>query len=302
MKIATADDLHLEFGPYEIKNTEQAKVLVLPGDICVARDLELMDAHLYSENKRGKNYMDFFHQATQEFEHVLYVMGNHEHYNGDFAYTYGILKRKLMHFPNLHVLEKETFVVDDITFVCASLWTDMNKGDPLTLHAIRDMMNDFRGVKNSHNMMSRKVPLYEEKNPLSSQPMEVRKVIGYKFKEEPSTFSPRDAMEDHEKALDYIKNVVAEKGDEKFVVVTHHTPSFASCAAEYQHDTLMNGGFHSELSEFILDRPQIKVWLHGHTHVDLDYLIGTTRVICNPRGYVGYESRSKTFNVKYFNV
>lgn len=300
MKVATADDLHLEFGAYDIKNTEGAKVLVLPGDICVARDLELMDAHLYGENKRARVYMDFFHQATQEFEHVLYVMGNHEHYNGDFAYTHSILKRKLMHFPNLHVLEKETFVVDDVTFVGATLWTDMNKGDPMTLHAIKDMMNDFRGVKNSHNMVSRKVPLYEEKNPLDL--MQVRTPIGYKFKEEPSKFTPQDAFEDHVRALRYIEHVVAEKADEKFVVVTHHTPSFASCADEYKHDTLMNGGYHSELSEFILDRPQIKVWLHGHTHVDLDYMIGPTRVICNPRGYVGYEPRSKTFNLKYFDV
>ena len=47
----------------------------------------------------------------------------------------------------------------------------------------------------------------------------------------------------------------------------------------------MNGGYHSDLSEFILDHPQIKLWTHGHTHHPFDYVIGETRIVCNPRGY-----------------
>ena len=38
-----------------------------------------------------------------------------------------------------------------------------------------------------------------------------------------------------------------------------------------------------------MDRPQIKLWTHGHTHHAFDYVIGETRVVCNPRGYEGYE-------------
>ena len=58
----------------------------------------------------------------------------------------------------------------------------------------------------------------------------------------------------------------------------------------------MNGGYSSNLEEFILDRPQIKVWTHGHTHDTFDYMIGSTRVMCNPRGYNGYEERAKEFD------
>lgn len=47
----------------------------------------------------------------------------------------------------------------------------------------------------------------------------------------------------------------------------------------------MNGGYASDLSEFILDNPKIKLWTHGHMHQNHDYLIGTTRVVCNPKGY-----------------
>ena len=51
----------------------------------------------------------------------------------------------------------------------------------------------------------------------------------------------------------------------------------------------MNGAYSSDLSEFILDHPQIQAWVHGHTHYNFDYMIGSTRILCNPRGYVGYE-------------
>lgn len=32
-------------------------------------------------------------------------------------------------------------------------------------------------------------------------------------------------------------------------------------------------------------RHQPTLWVHGHTHVGLDYRTGQTRVICNPHGY-----------------
>jgi hypothetical protein len=90
----------------------------------------------------------------------------------------------------------------------------------------------------------------------------------------------------HDKTLAYIKLIVEEHKDKKVVVVGHHTPSFKSCHPNYAHDTLMNGGYHSDLSEFILDHPQIVLWTHGHTHHPFDYVIGETRIVCNPRGYV----------------
>jgi hypothetical protein len=68
---------------------------------------------------------------------------------------------------------------------------------------------------------------------------------------------------------------------------------------KYQHDTLMNGAYSSDLSEFILDNPQIRVWTHGHTHDPFDYMVGSTRIICNPRGYAGYEQRAEYFDPTY---
>ena len=85
--------------------------------------------------------------------------------------------------------------------------------------------------------------------------------------------------------------------DSKVVVVGHHAPSKLSTKPAYERDVLMNGAYSSDLSEFILDHPRIKLWTHGHTHNDFDYMIGSTRIVCNPRGYDGYESRADDFKL-----
>jgi hypothetical protein len=83
------------------------------------------------------------------------------------------------------------------------------------------------------------------------------------------------------------------------VIIHHHLLVFIP---KYANDTIMNGGYTSDLIDFIMERPQIKLWTHGHTHDPFDYMIGSTRVVCNPRGYSGYENRADYFELKYFNI
>jgi Icc-related predicted phosphoesterase len=101
--------------------------------------------------------------------------------------------------------------------------------------------------------------------------------------------------------LDYI-NIVTQDKTKTYVVVTHHAPSGESVAECYKGDTLMNGAFASDLSELIMDRPQIKLWTHGHMHNMSNYWVGDTRVVCNPRGYINYESNAQFFQLKYLEV
>ena len=64
----------------------------------------------------------------------------------------------------------------------------------------------------------------------------------------------------------------------------------------------MNGGYSSDLDSFIINHPQIKLWTHGHTHDVFDYVIGETRIVCNPRGYHGYEQRASDFDFLLIEV
>jgi 3',5'-cyclic AMP phosphodiesterase CpdA len=290
MKIAVCSDLHLEFSKLSLENPGDIDVLILSGDICVIRDLMEHDPYGIVDFGKSSRYHTFFQECSARFPHVIYIVGNHEHYHGDFKYTISDVKKRLEYLTNLHILDKETYIVDDITFIGGTLWTDMNKEDPLTLHMITRMMNDFRCVDNSNREVTYKT-FDDPDNP--DKPT---------FRTRVARFSPQDAVDDHKEMLEFIKTVVAEKHDKKFVVVGHHTPSHASCHPKYKDDREMNGGYHSDLSEFILDRPQIKLWTHGHTHELFDYMIGETRVICNPRGYHGYEEIADNFKLKVVEV
>jgi len=306
MKIALASDIHLEFGPIDLRNDQGADVLLLAGDICVADDF--VSSRSYKQ-EQAQEYRKFFDQVTQEFPQVVYIMGNHEHYHGDAAKSYRILKEHL-DYGNLHILEKETWRHMGHTFVGGTLWTDMNRNDPITLMHTKGAMNDFNGVLNSNRMVVRRVPLYMENLLYTEDGKNGGKYIkdekgalvpnGVKFKEEPASWSPEDTVEDHQQMLDYIDIVIGDPGN--YIVVGHHAPSSRSVADWYKGDTVMNGAFRSELDEFIMDRPQIKLWVHGHMHNASDYMIDSTRIVCNPRGYIGYESCANTFELKYLEV
>ena len=271
MKIKVVSDLHLEFSDINIPNAEGCDVLILSGDILIAQDLhdhpapasaieQAMMANgqgLGRRQQSAQRFRDFLQRCSFQFPHVIYVAGNHEFYHGKFVASLQHLRDECAKFPNIYFLERDTKVIDDVVFVGGTLWTDMNKYDPLTLHAVGDMMNDFRIVRHDEQ--------------------------GY------TRLRPAHAAARHRQTLDYIRVVLDENKDRRCVVVTHMAPSFQSIHEKYKDSTLMNGAYASDLSEFILDRPQIKLWTHGHVHNVNDYMIGDTRVVSNPRGYEGYE-------------
>lgn len=306
MKIAVCSDLHLEFGPLKLKNPGDVDVLILSGDILVEQDLDEYNFQQMQSGymrRKSQQFHEFFENVCYEFPHVIYIAGNHEHYHGDFRHTLSGLKHKLKHYTNLRILDREIFELDDTVFIGSTLWTDMNKEDPITLHSMTKMMNDFRCVKNSNREVSFRADVLRDKPAgmtddefLDLPTSERFKTV---FKTRVATFSPEDAVEEHKKSLGYIKTVVENLPPWKqAVVVGHHTPSHTSCHPRYKDDQIMNGGYHSDLSEFILDHPQIKLWTHGHTHEMFDYMIGSTRVVCNPRGYDGYEDIADKFELK----
>jgi predicted phosphodiesterase len=294
MKIALCSDLHLEFGPISLQNTENAEVLILSGDILVAVDLnELGDATGLMVNGKNKSeqYHKFFQECSERFPNVIYIMGNHEYYHGDFATGLDIIRERLSYLENVFIMERQTMVIEDVTFIAGTLWTDMNKEDPNTLYGIKGYMNDYRIIKDSRTNVDTTIIHFDD----TGEPMEMPVT-------KPSKWSPEASVVEHKLMLDTIKATVESNPTCKYVVIGHHAPSKLSTKPKYQKDVMVNGAYSSELSEFILDHPQIKVWTHGHTHDVFDYMIGGTRILCNPRGYDAYEDRADQFELCFFEV
>lgn len=281
MKIAIASDLHLEFGDLDFHNDENADVLILSGDILIAQELhdhpplttaiqdQIMDK-AGTRRKLANRYRGFLQRCSERFPHVVYVAGNHEFYHGKWVQNIQDLRDECARYSNIHFLERDTVTINDLLFVGGTLWTNMNKEDPLTLHSVRDMMSDFHVIRNDSK--------------------------GHR------TLSCMDTAVRHRTTLDYFRTILENNKEKKVVVVGHHAPSSLSVHQKYADDTLMNGAYYSDLSEFILDHPQICLWTHGHTHEQFDYMLGDTRVVCNPRGYIGHEYQANEWKLKYIKV
>ena len=87
----------------------------------------------------------------------------------------------------------------------------------------------------------------------------------------------------HGYCLEFIKKSVAESTADKVVVVTHHLPTRLVVAQEHK-DSLINSAFSTELGEFIADS-RIDAWIYGHSHTNIDTVIGNTKIVSNQLGY-----------------
>ena len=71
--------------------------------------------------------------------------------------------------------------------------------------------------------------------------------------------------------------------------MTHFAPSILSSLPIYRENAdILNTYYASDQEEFIKQHSPV-LWLHGHMHNSSDYEIYSTRVVCNPRGYIPYE-------------
>ena len=257
MNIQLVSDLHLNWGPITLPGGD---VLIMAGDIFEASDWR-------KGIQPATTYYDQFIDELKKYQKVLYVFGNHEHYGGDYSKTASILAD---HLPS-HVtfLENSYTELEGIRFWGATVWTDMDRNNPLTIQAAQGGMNDYNYIK-----WKRKVT----------------QANGHSYWT--SDFTPQATSEIHRESLKSLKHSLQEQVPH--FVITHHAPTHMSLDPRYRGDNL-NHCYYSDLSNTILDNPHIKTWVHGHLHNPSDYMVGTTRVLCNPRGYYNHESRATNY-------
>jgi predicted phosphodiesterase len=270
MKISICSDVHLEFGELDILNTDDADVLVCAGDITLARAVKTSsnaESPYYETYLATKN---FFDQASREFDTVIYVAGNHEFYNYKWNKTLEVLSDWTVdNYNNVYFLEDNHLRVNGVEFYGSTLWTDMNNMDPLTMMDIQYSMNDYAKITYDSGTFRK--------------------------------LKAKDSVSRHVNSKNRLRGFV-NSTDLPVVVVTHHGPSSLSNHPRYPANDSVNWAYYSNLEEDILDFNNVPLWFHGHTHNPHDYHIGNTRVVCNPRGYIGYESLANKFMLKTVEI
>jgi len=183
---------------------------------------------------------------------VFYVMGNHEYYGDKMPRLVEKLREEAVG-TNVHILEDSFVSLGGFHFFGCTLWTDMAlHGDWITgaAHA-ESVMNDYKKIRNSNRHYARLIP--------------------------------RDTRMIHQRSLYRLGQFLSEQDLQNCIVITHHAPSTLSLS-EHRREQPISCAYASALDSFIEERPP-RLWVHGHIHRNVDYHIGTCRVLSNPRAY-----------------
>lgn len=194
---------------------------------------------------------------------IVCVPGNHDFWRGS-------LDREIPRFHDrlqrdgIHVLDGDSVEVAGVRFVGGTLWTDYNvwHGDGWRgQHAALTTMNDFHYMRTGTDRVRPRA-------------------------------KPGDLLDIHVRHRAAIADTLAIPFAGPTVVVTHHAPSPRSLREGLVRDPI-DAAYASDLEDLIV-AGEPEFWIHGHVHSRHDYEIGNTRVICNPRGYVGWQRRFGT--------
>jgi Icc-related predicted phosphoesterase len=185
---------------------------------------------------------------------VLYVPGNHEFWGKRRLHRHLEKMKDKAKGSNVQVLYNDAVVLGGVRFMGATMWTDFNLyGNPHNACIVaRADMGDYEEIW-----------------------MDVRQPI-----------IPQDLIREHNVSKVFMYTTTAQPFEGKTVMISHHAPSELSCAEKYRNDKL-TPAYASRLENDMLDM-NIDLWIHGHIHDSADYMIGDSRVICNPRGYHGH--------------
>ena len=219
------------------------------GDVLILAGDILCAKHFKTNGYIHQVYDRFLSDCSKNYDKVLYVFGNHEFYGYNYEGTKKKIKENLP--SNFHILDNDTIKIGDWNFIGFTLWTDFRGENALEMMEAECNMNDYKVIR-----------------------------IGSNYRK----LRTDDTLNFHKESKKYLLNQLQTLNDNVFVI-SHHAPSYQSIPNEYKNHA--NGAYSSNLDDLIVNHPQIKCWVHGHTHNVFDYNIGDCRVICNPGGYPG---------------
>lgn len=231
-------DIHLEFYPPDSPHKwpvipRLSPILILAGDV---------------GRVNQSHYRMFLQGLCKGFEHVLLVPGNHEYYQAAKpTHTLSEIDQLLekLNIANLHVLQKNTIVINGIRFAGATMWTD--PPDDST-HTIEYSINDYHLIKMTKGDDS--------------------DVTNRNWKKMNVNYS-KNIHRDH---ISFLKEVI-RTSVEPLVIITHHCPTKTHIHPKYQSEDLLNFAYYTDIPSkhpSLLAKPLIG-WICGHSHHCMNY-------------------------------
>lgn len=188
-------------------------------------------------------------QSIQLNKPIIFVFGNHDYYYNDLSVLDEA--RDYVKNTNVYIMEKDIIEFEGYNIAACSLWTNYGlygpTGKVLAMHSAPKFMADHTSIKNTNG----------------------------------SKFKPEDALRLHEESIDWLKIQLYTLNN--LIVITHHTPLAQTIGPEYRGD-ILSPCFANDFEELIFETKPL-IWMSGHTHFNIDTMVGNTRVISNQKGY-----------------
>lgn len=200
---------------------------------------------------------------------VLYVAGNHEFYGSNIDTVPGLIQAACDDTRNVVFLNPGELILRGVRFLGATMWTDFQLFGEETrgraMMAAQTGLNDYHAIRIANR--------------------DYRKL------------KPLDTLELHLRHREWISEKLDEYFSGKTVIISHMAPSMQSVPEEYEKDAL-TPCFASNLEDLA---KRADLWIHGHTHTSMDYMLDKSRVVCNPCGYVmrGGGNENPDFNPNF---
>ena len=255
-KFRIMSDLHLEF--------EQGRKELYPIPY-IGEDYLILAGDIQLITKKKQRWFS----RLLKHRSVIYILGNHEFYGGDFFETRERARRFTLHvneyaarkgYPGIMIfLDNRTFTASMVTdrehsvhVVGTTLWSNIH---PSVTAAVQHDINDYYRIANDNKLLT-----------------------------------VHDTVGTYQGNVEWLKGHIPRHGADKCLVITHHAPSFMSVSPEFERDQLTSA-YASDLTHLMKD---VDVWVHGHMHDSFDYEIDGCRIICNPKGY---SDQNTNFNI-----
>ena len=221
MKIQYMSDLHMEL----VDNCRFIKQVEIP----VTGEILVLAGDTFYLNAQALPLKGFWQWASENYQHVILVPGNHEYYAYCDIMERGLQWRQMIH-ANVGIYQNQVLTIGNTDFIISTLWSHIEARDEFFVQ---------RGLADFHRT---------------------------KYNGEILTVAQYNQL--HEYCLDFIRKSVAASTAEHKIVVTHHLPT-TLVVAPWHQGSVLNSAFATELGNFIAESDiDVWIYGHSHTNFD----------------------------------